>query len=190
MTAPIVVTPLDHGAISERFNARFAATRLDRPTMLVGGAEEPVYLPARDGHAAIICYTRDYPRSALHELAHWCLASPEARELEDYGLGYLPPPRSVAEQQRFYAAEVPVQALEMLLCRACRIEFRFSADNPGADGGPDRLDFERRVTAAARTLLQVGPGAAAASVLDLFDPHWRRWECGIDDSETRMELQR
>ncbi len=164
---------LDHAAISGRFNAWFGNLR-PRPTLLIGGAEEPVYLPARGSRPALIRYAYDYPRSALHELAHWCLAGSRARALEDYGLWYQPPPRSVAEQARFYAAEVPVQALEMLLSRACGIEFRFSADNPGADYGPDREAFERKVAACCSRLLRYGPGADAERVLDLLNPDWRR----------------
>lgn len=171
-TTPPDPHSLAHRRISGRFNARFA-TRRPAPTLLVGGAAEPVYLPARGARPATIRYTRDYARSALHELAHWCLATRRERELEDYGLWYLPPPRSPAEQARFYRAEVPVQALEMLLSRACGIDFRFSADNPGADDGPARQAFEARVLARYRWLCRHGPGRRAAAVLSALNPQWR-----------------
>ncbi|MEQ8861343.1 MAG: elongation factor P hydroxylase [Pseudomonadales bacterium] len=163
---------LDHVGISGRFNACFASRR-PAATLLVGGAAEPVYLPRCGHRPALIRYTRDYARSALHELAHWCLASPEARTQQDYGLWYSPPPRTAPQQARFYAAEIPVQGLEMLLSLACGIEFRFSADNPGADGGPDRVTFERAVTAHCARLQRRGPGAAAETVLTLLNPRWR-----------------
>lgn len=133
---------LDHRAIAGRFNAGPGRTAA---TLLVGGAEEPLYLPERGRQPAIIRYTRDYAQSALHEIAHWCLAGRQRRRVVDYGLWYQPPPRSVADQARFYHAEVPVQALEMLLSEACGRAFHFSADNPGADGGPARRAFEARV---------------------------------------------
>lgn len=133
---------MDHREIAGRFNARLG--RRFR-TLLVGGAEEPLYLPPAGRRPALIRYTRDYPRSALHEIAHWCLAGSHRRAQVDYGLWYLPPPRSERDQAQFYAAEVPVQGLEMVLAAVCGLTFHFSADNPGADGGPARRSFEQRV---------------------------------------------
>ena len=43
-------------------------------TILVGGCEEPFYEAAKSGQPASIRFTRDYIRSAMHELAHWCIA--------------------------------------------------------------------------------------------------------------------
>jgi hypothetical protein len=104
-----------------------------------------LYLPACRRRPALIRYTRDYACSALHEVAHWCLADPSSRHQVDYGFWYQPPPRNPEDQRRFYAAEAPVQALEMLLTGACGLVFHFSADNPGADGGAARHAFEARV---------------------------------------------
>lgn len=161
---------MDHRVLAGRFNARFGRRA---GVLLIGGAAEPLYRPSRGGRPARIHYAHDHVRSVLHEIAHWCLADVEARRREDYGLIYEPPPRCARAQARFYAAEVPVQALELLLARACGVDFRFSADNPGADDGPDRRAFERRVLARCRVLQETGPGPCATAVLNALNPDWR-----------------
>lgn len=167
-----------HREIAGRFNARFGPGRrrsgAGRATLLMGGAAEPVYLPGTADRPAVIRYTLDFAASALHEIAHWCLADAAARRRVDYGLGYEPPPRSAAAQARFYAAEVPVQALELLLCRACGVPFNFSADNPGADGGPARRRFEVQVLEAHELLQSVGPNRRTRAVLAALNPVWDR----------------
>ena len=134
-------------------------------TLLIGGAEEPLYLPAAPGRSrALLRYTRDYARSALHELAHWSLAGPQRRELVDYGYWYRPPPRSKAEQARFFAAELRVQALECLFCEVCGVVFHVSADNIGADTS----GFASRVETAARAWRQQGVKGLAGQTLRLL----------------------
>ncbi len=99
-------------------------------TLLSGGGAEPLYRPAAspEGFHRII-FTRDYLSSALHEVAHWCLAGPQRREQEDYGYWYAPDGRDAVQQQRFEAVEVKPQALERIFAAACRQPFRVSADN-------------------------------------------------------------
>jgi len=99
---------------------------------LLGGAVEPLYMPGGEGWA-LIRYTRDYPASALHELAHWCIAGARRRALADYGYWYRPPPRSPEEQAAFLGAEVPVQALESCFAAACGLDFRVSLDDLQAE---------------------------------------------------------
>ena len=163
---------MDHRHVAGRFNAR-VGTRFR--TLLLGGAAEPLYLPASGARPALIRYTRDYAQSALHEIAHWLVAAPARRGQVDYGYWYQPPPRSPADQQRFYAAEAPVQALEMLLCLASSVPFGFSADNPGADGAAPRQAFETAVRVRFQRLLQTGAvrDAATLAALEAFDPAWR-----------------
>lgn len=165
---------VDHRVLAGRFNATVGP---HQRTRLIGGAEEPLYLPARADRPALIRYARDHARSVLHELAHWLLAGPAARSREDYGLWYSPPPRSPGDQARFYRAEVPVQALEMLLCLACGVSFRFSADNPGADDGAARWKFEHAVRQRFGELWRPGGldgfDARTPAVLAAFDPDWR-----------------
>lgn len=165
---------MDDRQIAGRFNARFGRAA---GTLLLGGAPEPLYRPGGRGRPATIRYTRDYARSALHEIAHWLLASPAARGRVDYGLWYLPPPRRAADQARFYAAEVPVQALEMLLSQAAGVAFRFSADNPGGDDGRARQRFEAQVrTRFAGLCRQARDGEIRdpdiTAALDALNPHW------------------
>ena len=72
----------------------------DLNTCLLGGYPEPEYLPADASHPHHrILFTRDYFRSALHEVAHWCVAGPERRLMPDFGYWYAPDGRT-AEQQR------------------------------------------------------------------------------------------
>lgn len=110
---------------------------------LIGGADEPVYLAAADGWS-VIRYTRDYPASVLHELAHWCVAGRERRCVDDYGYWYVPPPRSPAQQSAFERVEIEAQALECRFAAACGLPFLVSVDDP--DGYADAHGrFERRV---------------------------------------------
>ncbi|WP_290516305.1 elongation factor P hydroxylase [Alcanivorax sp.] len=131
----------------------FRATFFDsHHTVLVGGASEPVYLP---GHPHQICYSHDYFRSALHEIAHWCVAGAARRQQEDYGYWYAPDGRSADQQAEFAQAEVYPQALEALFCAACGHDFRVSLDNLNGDGG-DEVAFALKVKAKAERLLAEG----------------------------------
>lgn len=129
-------------------------------TRLEGGADEPVYLPGAPNR---ILYTRDYFRSALHEVAHWCVAGAERRTREDYGYWYAPDGRDAAQQADFLHVEVVPQALELLFCAACGHDFRVSLDNLSGDAGEDG-PFARAVHQEALRRL-----AMAA------DQRWVRW---------------
>ncbi len=104
-------------------------------TRLCGGAEEPLYQPG-DPHC--IWFTRNYFSSALHEVAHWCVAGPERRLREDYGYWYAPDGRTAEQQAEFERVEVRPQALEWLFSQAAGIRFRPSADNLAAGLGPSQ----------------------------------------------------
>ena len=108
-------------------------------TRILGGAPEPVYEPDPAG-VSVIRYRADYAASALHELAHWCIAGARRRRLEDYGYWYRPPPRSAAEQAAFLRAEVPVQALEARLAAVCGLPFQVSVDDVDNAGGRRLLE--------------------------------------------------
>ena len=112
-------------------------------TVLQGGREEPLYLPSSDPASSPhrVVYRADYFASALHELAHWCLAGAERREQEDYGYWYSPDGRSAEQQEAFERAEARPQALESLFSEACGFEFHLSADN--LDGGVGRAGASR-----------------------------------------------
>lgn len=106
-------------------------------TVLEGGGDEPVYLPATDGqpHHRII-YRDDYFSSALHETAHWCIAGEQRRQLVDFGYWYNPDGRNRDQQRAFEQMEVRPQALEWIFTTAAGRPFQLSADNL-ASSDPD-----------------------------------------------------
>ncbi|MEH6517689.1 MAG: elongation factor P hydroxylase [Halioglobus sp.] len=108
-------------------------------TCLVGGASEPIYQPSlRQGQPHQICYREDYFASALHEVAHWCIASESRRQLVDFGYWYAPDGRTPEQQLAFEKVECKPQALEWFFARACKYPFRVSVDNlSGGLEGPD-----------------------------------------------------
>ncbi len=118
-------------------------------TRLLGGFDEPEYLPARNGQAAEIRFREDYLASALHEVAHWCLAGRERRQLHDFGYWYRPEGRNAEEQQAFERAEVRPQAVEWLFARACGQRFTLSRDNHGPAGQQSDFAFAAAVSAQA-----------------------------------------
>ena len=118
---------LSQSQICECFNRLFESRYRVR---LLGGGLEPDYQPGSADDLAVIVAREDFAASALHEAAHWCVASRQRRALPDYGYSYSPPPRSLAGQAAFFAAEQRVQAVEWYLARRAGIEFRASADNP------------------------------------------------------------
>tara|TARA_B100000768_G_scaffold175160_1_gene186249 strand:- start:342 stop:917 length:576 start_codon:yes stop_codon:yes gene_type:complete len=110
-------------------------------TRLEGGYDEPLYRPksAQQAHHCI-CFRADYVSSALHEVAHWCLAGRRRRRLMDYGYWYEPDGRSAEQQLQFEQVEIQPQALEWLFSTACGHPFRLSRDNlstlPSTDSFP------------------------------------------------------
>ena len=112
--------------LTELFNHCFFN---DFYTRLQGLAPEPLYLPASRNRAACIFFTRDYFASALHEVAHWCLAGAGRRQLPDYGYWYHPDGRSAEQQAAFEAVEIKPQAIEWIFSRCADVPFTASADN-------------------------------------------------------------
>ena len=106
---------------------------------LMGGAEEPVYLPAAPPAQPcnLLIHTRDYPASALHEIAHWCLASDAQLQCRDWGHWYLPDGRDAEQQRTFQRAEAKVQAVEWMLSIAAGLPFRESSDNLNGEAMDD-----------------------------------------------------
>ncbi len=146
----------------------FRETFFDRyQTVLEGGFDEPVYRAGDPGTGAParIRYTRDYFRSALHEVAHWCVAGERRRRLDDYGYWYAPDGRDAAAQAEFLRVEVRPQALEALFCAACHHPFRVSLDNLDGDPG-DEARFAADVQALAQELHRRGPPARAKLWID------------------------
>jgi hypothetical protein len=98
-------------------------------TRLIGGAYEPLYIPASDHAPATIFFRYDYPSSALHEVSHWCIAGHDRRLLEDYGYWYESDARDLQAQKVFEQVEVKPQAVECVLHWAAGLPFRVSVDN-------------------------------------------------------------
>jgi elongation factor P hydroxylase len=108
------------------FNQLFFASE---NTKLVCFADEPFYQAATATSSAIVFSRADFYSSALHEIAHWCIAGSERRKLDDYGYWYKPEGRSAVEQTEFEQVEVKPQAIEWALSLASNHPFHFSADN-------------------------------------------------------------
>lgn len=126
-------------------------------TLLEGGAPEPLYLPSADPDLRPhrILYREDYFASALHEVAHWCLAGSDRRKLEDYGYWYRPDGRSAEDQAEFERAEARPQAIEWIFSEACGFAFHLSADNLAGALGPSGR-FEDAVRRARDAFLAEG----------------------------------
>ncbi len=110
----------------------------EHATVLEGGGEEPLYVASPDPRAMPhrIVYREDYFASALHEIAHWCLAGAARRRLDDYGYWYQPDGRTPEQQRAFEAVEARPQALEWILSKTCGHDFHLSADNLEGGTGP------------------------------------------------------
>ena len=108
--------------ICETFNRCFAQSQVK----LVGGASEPLYEPGEQ--ESCIYFREDYASSALHEIAHWCIAGADRRQQPDYGYWYRDK-RDVKQQRTFESVEVKPQALEWVFSVAAGIDFRVSCDN-------------------------------------------------------------
>jgi elongation factor P hydroxylase len=135
--------PNDGRELERLFEACFLASHRTR---LEGGGKEPLYLPS--GEPTVephrVVYREDYFASALHEVAHWCLAGSRRRKLEDYGYWYAPDGRDGDQQAAFEAAESRPQAIEWIFSDACGFEFNLSADNLAGGCGPSAT-FEHGV---------------------------------------------
>lgn len=126
-------------------------------TRLIGGGEEPEYFAAKEGSPARVQFRHDYASSALHEIAHWCIAGRERRKLADYGYWYAPDGRTAAQQAWFLAVECKPQALECLFSRAAGQVFHLSMDNLDAPPNhSDCLAFASAVADAINAYLQNG----------------------------------
>ncbi len=131
------------------FNRCFATTCR---TVLCGGADEPLYTPASAQGPARISYREDFVSSALHEVAHWCIAGRTRRRRVDYGYWYAPDGRSRAQQVAFERVEARPQALEWVFAQSCAAPFSLSLDNLAGDPDPAGYTrFARHVVHEAET---------------------------------------
>ncbi len=144
-------------------------------TRLIGGADEPIYLPAGpEREHNELYYREDYFASALHEASHWCIAGAGRRRHVDFGYWYAPEGRNPQQQAAFEQVEVKPQALEWMFSQACGYRFRVSVDNLSADGrAPDTRDFSSRVTQQARLWQSRGLPPRALQFLDALALEFR-----------------
>ncbi len=130
------------------FNSVFCASH---NTCLVGGASEPEYRPAdQDSMLHRIFFTRNYSASALHEIAHWCIAGSDRRKRIDYGYWYVPDGRNCQQQSLFERVEIKPQALEWIFSQACGLKFRVSLDNLHGDIAESYSTFKQDIVAQAK----------------------------------------
>ena len=102
-------------------------------TQLLGGADEPLYIPSSsEAVPHQLIFRENFVSSALHEIAHWCIAGKVRRLEQDFGYWYQPDGRTVDEQLNFESMEVKPQALEWIFSNACGQKFTPSADNLNA----------------------------------------------------------
>lgn len=109
------------------FNNLFQETE---ETVLTGGSDEPLYVPkSKDCALNRIFFRQDFYSSALHEIAHWCIAGKERRKLPDFGYWYQPDGRLAEAQRLFEQVEAKPQALEWIFSIAAGKKFNVSLDN-------------------------------------------------------------
>ncbi len=139
---------------------------------LVRGEDEPLYLPpSADRPIAQIVFAHGYFASALHEVAHWCIAGKRRRQLLDYGYWYKPDGRTALEQRDFERVEEKPQALEWAFSVACGKIFCFSADNLDGEAH-DARPFQRAVQARVLAYLERGFPPRAARFIDALHAHY------------------
>ncbi|NOH81955.1 elongation factor P hydroxylase [Vibrio sp. RE86] len=126
-------------------------------TKLELGGDEPIYLPSDEStpHHRII-FARGFYASGMHEIAHWCVAGPERRLLEDFGYWYEPDGRTEQVQAEFEKVEIRPQAYEWILSKSAGFPFTVSCDNLNGDFEPDRLMFMNKVHQEVGKIFQQG----------------------------------
>jgi elongation factor P hydroxylase len=137
-------------------------------TQLVAVKDEPFYSPATEGQLFHqIQFAHGYFNSALHELAHWCVAGEKRRLLPDFGYWYEPDGRSAEQQRVFEQVEVKPQAIEWHFAQACCRRFKVSMDN--LSGVPtDPKPFQQAVTHKAKELNHHGMNERTQFIIDLL----------------------
>jgi elongation factor P hydroxylase len=150
-------------------------------TRLIKGGHEPEYLPACElipYHQVI--FAHGYFASALHEIAHWCIAGEKRRLLVDYGYWYCPDGRDSVQQTQFEQVEIKPQAIEWAFCVAANKAFRVSTDNlNGAQ--PDTLAFTLNVQRQALTYLALGFPPRAQLFITALQGMYARDKPGVHD---------
>jgi hypothetical protein len=155
-------------------------------TVLVKGDGEPIYLPKTsiyDFHQVV--FAHGFFSSAMHELAHWCIAGIERRKLVDYGYWYEPDGRTLDQQLAFAQVEAKPQALEWIFNYACNRRFHISLDNLNGISGDD-LPFKQAVLQEIRIYQHRGLPPRALilqkALADFYhqEPDWLRYDMNLE----------
>ena len=157
-------------------------------TKLIDEGTEPIYQPAQHhGEAHKIFFAHGYWSSALHELAHWCIAGSERRKLLDYGYWYKPNRSQKDDRQRFLQSEARPQALEWHFTVALGQDFFVSLDDFSNDQNMLE-EFRRMIRKEAIDLHQNSlPPRAQVFVNDIssrlktFDQYRSFWNQACSD---------
>lgn len=150
-------------------------------TILVRGDDEPIYLPACEQHSHHrVIFAHGFFASAMHEIAHWCVAGTERRLLEDFGYWYKPDGRTIDEQNQFESVEIKPQAMEWHFSAASGYRFVFSADNLSSDIGASP-EFKKNVQQQAIQYVEQGLPARAQLWCDALRKHFNVAELTPDD---------
>lgn len=161
----------DCDQLVEIFNAVFSKSH---NTRLVKGAQEPLYRPADEEQSYhSIEFTQNYFASALHEIAHWCVAGEARRQQLDYGYWYAPDGRSEAQQSEFERVEVAPQALEWMFSVAAGVKFRVSADNLAMGLGASS-EFKDRIFQRVNDNCLQGVNTRAAAFIAALEAYYQR----------------
>jgi elongation factor P hydroxylase len=153
------------------FNQTFSQSE---NTRLVCCEPEPIYRPADDHHPYHrIVFAHGFFASALHEIAHWCVAGKARRLKEDFGYWYQPDGRSPEQQALFEQVEVRPQAFEWIFSQAAGFRFHFSADNLEGGTGPSSA-FKQNVWECVQTLLSEGLPSRAHRWTQVLADHYRQ----------------
>lgn len=131
------------------FNVLFKDTH----TVLVRGGNEPEYIASKNHTPHQIIFAHGYFQSALHEIAHWCVAGKKRRQLDDFGYWYCPDGRDEHKQRQFEQVEITPQATECLFTLALDRKFNVSLDNLDADFDTSFSTFKQDVYHKAYRLI-------------------------------------
>ena len=118
-------------------------------------------------------YACTYVVMRLLELAHWCVAGPERRLLEDFGYWYEPDGRTAEVQAEFEKVEIRPQAYEWILSVSAGFPFSVSCDNLNGDFEPDRLSFMTKVQQEVVNILEQGLPVRVAMLSNALQSHYQ-----------------
>lgn len=140
------------------FNSLFQESH---QTILDHAQDDPIYLPRtqKEPYHRIL-FAHGFFQSALHEVAHWCIAGKERRLQVDFGYWYKPDGRTSEEQEHFLSVESKPQALEWIFSSAANRPFYVSMDNLNGSQF-DSEPFKKRVWKEAIRFIEDGLPARA-----------------------------